>query len=150
MTLSSLVSLSKEHVDHVRQVIRRLRANGIKLKPEKCKAFQREVNYLGQIVSADGYRPDPSQVSSVTALKDSIPKTVGEVRKLLGLVGYYRRYIPNFARTARPLFDLQQGSPTENDVINRARKKPTRTGPCTIIKTCFMARTTSNCPQQIA
>ena len=49
----------------------------------------------------------------MTTLKDSAPKTVGEVRKLLGLMGYYRRYIPNFARTARLLFDLLQGPSSE-------------------------------------
>ena len=100
------------HVDHVRQVLQRLRAHGIKLKQEKCKLFQREVNYLGQIVSSESYRPDPSKIRAVTALKNSTPTTVGEVRKLLGLVGYYRRYIPNVSRTARPLFDLLQGPST--------------------------------------
>ena len=99
----------EEHLEHTRQVLQRLRAHGIKLKPEKCKLFQKEINYLGQIVSSDGYRPDPAKVSAVTTLKNSAPKTVGEVRKLLGLIGYYRRYIPNLAWTARPLFDLPQG-----------------------------------------
>ena len=106
--LDDVIVFSKsfeEHVNHVRQVLQRLRANGIKLKPEKCKLFQREVNYLGQIVSSEGYKPDPSKVNAVTALKDSVPTNVEEVRKLLGLIGYYRRYIPDFARTARPLFD---------------------------------------------
>ena len=100
-----------EHVEHVRLVIQRLRANGIKLKPEKCNFFQREVNYLGQIVSAEGYRLDPGKTEAVRALKDSEPKTIGELRKLLGLLGYYRRYIKDFARIAKPLFDLLQAPP---------------------------------------
>lgn len=78
---------SFEHVDHVRQVLQRLLANGIKLKPEKCKLFQKKVNYLGQIVTSDGYRPDPSKINAVTVLKHSISANVGEVRKLLGLQG---------------------------------------------------------------
>ena len=115
--LDDIIIFSKtfhEHVEHVRLVIQRLRANGIKLKPEKCNFFQREVNYLGQIVSAEGYRLDPGKTEAVRALKDSEPKTIGELRKLLGLLGYYRRYIKDFARIARPLFDLLQAPPDVN------------------------------------
>jgi hypothetical protein len=100
-----------EHVEHVRLVIQRLRANGIKLKPEKSNFFQREVNYLGQIVSAEGYRLNPGKTEAVRALKDSEPKTIGELRKLLGLLGYYSRYIKDFVRIAKPLFDLLQAPP---------------------------------------
>ena len=73
----------QDYVDHVRQVLQRLLTNGIKLKPEKCKLFQKEVNYLGQIVTSDGYRPDPSKINAVTALKHSISANVGEVRNCL-------------------------------------------------------------------
>ncbi|CAB4004265.1 Retrovirus-related Pol poly from transposon, partial [Paramuricea clavata] len=115
--LDDIIIFSKtfdEHVEHVRLVIQRLRANGIKLKPEKCNFFQREVNYLGQIVSAEGYRLDPGKTETVRALKDSEPKTIGELRKRLGLLGYYRRYIKDFARIARPLFDFLQAPPDVN------------------------------------
>jgi len=95
-----------EHIENVRTVLRRLREHGIKLKARKCKMFKREVNYLGRIVSADGYRVDPSNVKAVLALKETNPKTVGDVRKLLGLLGYYRKYIQDFSRIAHPLFEL--------------------------------------------
>ena len=107
--LDDIIIFSKtfdKHVEHVRQVLRRLGTNGIKLKPDKCKFFKREVHYLGQIVSATGYRVDPEKIEAVNALKDTVPRTIGDVRKLLGLLGYYRRYIKNFAQIARPLFDL--------------------------------------------
>ena len=95
-----------EHIENVRTVLRRLREHGIKLKARKCKMFKKEVNYLGRIVSADGYRVDPSNVKAVLALKETNPKTVGDVRKLLGLLGYYRKYIQDFSRIAQPLFEL--------------------------------------------
>ena len=67
------------------------------------------VNYLGRIVSPEGYRIDPSNVKAVQELKSSVPKQqVGDIRKLLGLLGYYRRYIPDFAQRAKPLFELLQ------------------------------------------
>ena len=78
----------------------------IKLKAKKCKLFKKEVNYLGRIVSADGYRVDPSNIKAVLALKEAKPNTVGDVRKLLGLLGYYRKYIQDFSRIAQPLFKL--------------------------------------------
>ena len=107
--LDDVIIFSKtfdKHVEHVRQVLLRLRTNGIKIKPDKCKFFKREVHYLGQIVSGTGYRLDPEKIKAVNALKDTVPRTIGDVRKLLGLLGYYRRYIKNFAQIARPLFDL--------------------------------------------
>ena len=68
--------------------------------------FKKDVNYLGRIVSADGYRVDSSNVKAVLTLKETNPKTVGDVRKLLGLLGYYRKYIQDFSRIAQPLFEL--------------------------------------------
>ena len=80
--LDDVIVFSKtfeEHVDHLRTILRRLRAHGVKLKAKKCKLFRREVNYLGRIVSADGYRMDPCNIKAVTALKDIKPQTVGDV-----------------------------------------------------------------------
>ena len=87
------------HVQHIQQVLRRLREHGVKVKPSKCHLFKHEVKYLGKITSSEGYRPDP-------ALKKKIPTTVGDVTKLLGMIGYYRRYIRDFSKRAKPLYDL--------------------------------------------
>ena len=96
----------KEHVEHLRTVLQRLRKHGVKLKPRKCSLFKREVQFLGRVVSGDGYRMDPGCVRPVEKLKEQIPKTVGEVRQLAGILSYYRRYITNFAKIARPIYNL--------------------------------------------
>ena len=96
----------EEHVEHLQLVLNRLSSRGVKLKASKCKFFQREVCYLGHIISESGYKPSLSNIEAITSLQHKPPKTIGELRKLLGLLGYYRKYIPGFAKTAKPLTDL--------------------------------------------
>ena len=96
----------KDHVEHLRTVLRKVKERGLKLKIDKCKFFQPQVKFLGRIVSKDGYRMDDSNVQAVKALADHIPKNVGEVRQLLGLLSFHRRYVQDFAKIARPLTDL--------------------------------------------
>ena len=84
-------------------------------------------------MSEDGYRPDPANLEAFVKLKDSQPQTIGDVRKLLGLLGYYRRYIPNFARIAKPLFDLTKGS-QESQRKKSAKRTKYQTSSKTAIK----------------
>ena len=98
-----------QHVQDVRQVLRRLQEHGIKLKPSKCKFFQQQVRYLGRVVSGDGYSLDPEDTAAVHNLAKQKLETVGDVRKLLGFLSYYRQYIQDFSRIAKPLYDLMAG-----------------------------------------
>lgn len=95
-----------QHVQNVRQVLQRQRHAGIKLRPTKCEFFKREVCYVGRIISAEGYRMNPKEIEVVQALQHETPSTVREVRKLMGFLSYYRSYIKDFSRTAKPLYDL--------------------------------------------
>ena len=96
----------EEQVDRLRQVLQAARKHGMKLRAAKCHLFQTEVKYLGRIVSAEGHRPDPGDTEAVLHLKDKPPTTVGDIRKTMGLLGYYRRYIPDFSKLAKPIYDL--------------------------------------------
>lgn len=70
----------------------------------KCEWGQKETNYLGYRLGNGGLTP---QVNKVEAIRRSQkPKTKKEVRSFLGLMGWYRRFIPDFASTAAPLTDL--------------------------------------------
>lgn len=95
-----------EHIEHLRKVLQRLREHGVKLKPKKCNLFKREVSFLGRIISKDGYRIDPKATCAVQEWKERTPQTIGDVRRLMGLLGVYRRHIPNFSQTAKPIYDL--------------------------------------------
>ncbi|XP_033125542.1 uncharacterized protein LOC117123651 [Anneissia japonica] len=77
-----------EHVEHIRTILRRLQKHGIKLKPSKCKLFEKQVRYLGRLVSSEGHQVDPADTATIQALKDKRPATAGDVRKLLGLFSY--------------------------------------------------------------
>ena len=95
-----------EHLDATRKVLQRLRSHGVKLNPKKCRLFFNEVSYLGRVISQEGYKMDPKNAEAVMALKELKPKTLGEVRKLVGLLSVYRRFVPNFSRVAKPLYEL--------------------------------------------
>ena len=57
-------------------------------------------------MSQEGYRADPENIEPILSLTERTPKTVGEVQQLMGLSRYYRRYIKNFSRVAKPIYDL--------------------------------------------
>ena len=95
-----------DHIEHLRQVLQRLKKHGAKLKPKKCTMFKKEVVFLGRVVSEEGYKLDPSTIASILRLKETPPKTVNEIRKLMGFLNYYCRYVANFAGMAKPTYDL--------------------------------------------
>ena len=112
-----------DHVSHLQRVLRKLKEKGIKLKPAKCKFFQRQVKYLGRIVSSEGHQADPEDTEAVRLLRDKVPNNVGELRRLLGLVGYYRRYIPNFSQRAACLYQLLSANHTQSKPVKRRSTK---------------------------
>lgn len=90
-----------EHIKKLEQVFDRLTQHNLKLQPEKCKFMQKQVVYLGHLISQSGIKPDPTKVIAVTHFP--CPKTQKNIKSFLGLVGYYRKFIFNFAEIAKPL-----------------------------------------------
>ena len=89
------------HLRRLREVFQRLRSAGLKLKPEKCELFQKEVRYLGHIVSAQGIATDPDKITAVREWPP--PRDLKQLQAFLGTVGYYRQYVHDFATIAKPL-----------------------------------------------
>src|SRR6266487_462849 len=75
-------------------------------KFSKCQFWLKEVSFLGHILSAKGVAVDPSKVQEVLEWK--APTSVTEIRSFLGLAGYYRRFIPDFSKIAKPMTKLLQ------------------------------------------
>lgn len=76
----------------------------MKLKPEKCNLFQKKVTFLGHVVSSEGILPNQDNISKI--LQWPRPTTVTEVRQLLGMGSYYRKFLKDFAKLVRLLVDL--------------------------------------------
>jgi hypothetical protein len=93
-----------EHEKHLRMIMEKLREHKLYAKFSKCEFWLNKVGFLGHIVSAEGVVMDPSKVASVTEWES--PKNAGDIRSFLGLAGYYRRFIENFSKIAKPMMEL--------------------------------------------
>ena len=109
----------EEHISRIGAVFSQLCQHGLKLKASKCEFFKSRVSYLGHVVSQNGVETDPDKIS---ALKEwPVPQNVKQLRSFLGFTGYYRRYIKDYARIAKPLNDLLVGHPTNKQVKKKKK-----------------------------
>ena len=117
-----IVVFSKTWDDHLRDldaVFATLGKAGMTLNFRKSTLAQQQLVYLGYLVSHDGIKPNPRKVEAVQSI--SVPKNVGELRTFLGMTSYFRRFILNYARVAKPLNELvRKGSGKKKDTSSLA------------------------------
>ena len=97
----------KEHLVRLEAVFQKLKTAGLKLKPSKCELFKKSISYLGHVVSEEGVHTDPKKIAAVKTW--ARPTTVHTVRKFLGFVNYYRKFIKDYSKIAKPLYNLISG-----------------------------------------
>ena len=105
--LDDIIIFSKteeEHLEHLEEIFVRLRKFGLKMKREKCSFFKKHIQYLGHLVAEKGLEPLLEKLESIR--KMPAPRTAKEVKQFLGLIGYYRKFVPHFADISRPLTKL--------------------------------------------
>ena len=91
----------ERHLEVLEQVLRRLDKFGLKIKPNKCEILKTEVSYLGHRISGDGISPLEESLKAIRNF--NTPKTCREVKRFVGMAGWYRDFIPHFSTIARPL-----------------------------------------------
>ena len=91
-------------MDHLQEVFERLIRNNLKLKTSKCPFFKSQIEYLGFTIDANGLQPQKSKIEAINRMP--APVNCQEIQVFLGMMGYYWRFIPNFATQAGPLFAL--------------------------------------------
>jgi hypothetical protein len=94
----------KMHNERLRNVFSRMRKYNMKLQLDKCEFLRKEVSYLGHVIGQDGVRPDEKRIKAVKEYPE--PRTTRELKGILGLAGYYRKFIPNFSKIAKPLTEF--------------------------------------------
>ena len=93
-----------DHLEHLQAVFDRLRGARLRLHPKKCNFALTEVMYLGHVLTTKGVKVDEKKIDVVKNYP--VPKSVKDVRSFLGYVGYYRKFVRNFAAIASPLHAL--------------------------------------------
>jgi len=96
---------TEEEYDHlVKEVLGRLQAHGLAVSPEKCVWKAQEVEFLGYVIGRNGITMSQEKVEAVLSWEE--PKSLSETQSFLGFANFYRRFIKDYSRVARPLTEL--------------------------------------------
>jgi len=98
-----------EHLNHLGQVFAILQSNGLQLNPAKCVFASASLSFLGHKVDATGIAPLPKHVQAL--LDFPPPCDLKQLQRYLGMINFYRRFLPGIAGVLQPLTDLLRGSP---------------------------------------
>ncbi|GFY29810.1 hypothetical protein TNCV_1813841 [Trichonephila clavipes] len=104
---------AEEHRSHLRTIFQRLSSYGLKLNISKCVFGVTELIFLGHLITPDGIKPLSEKVQAVLDYKQ--PETVGSLRKFLGLLNFYRRFLPKAAEQQYLLSEFLKGSKDKKD-----------------------------------
>lgn len=91
----------QEHLDSLRKIFTRLSEANLKVQLDKSEFLKRETEFLGHVVTQEGIKPNPQKIICVQNFP--IPKNAKQIKQFLGLTGYYRRFIRDYSRIAKPI-----------------------------------------------
>ena len=91
----------EEHVDSINRVFSKLRDHNLKIQIDKCNFFAKQTDYLGHTLTSEGIKPNDKKIETIKQLK--IPQTRKAIKSFLGITGYYRKFIKDYAKVAQPM-----------------------------------------------
>ncbi|CAM8963050.1 unnamed protein product [Rhodiola kirilowii] len=94
----------EDHMNDLDTVLEMLMQHKYLVKASKCEIVKRRVQYLGHVITEHGMEVDPAKIEAVMSW--GLPANLKQLRRFLGLTGYYRRFVPRYAQVAAPLTDL--------------------------------------------
>jgi hypothetical protein len=94
----------EQHLKDLATIFETLKQAELKLNREKCHFFLQSIKFLGHVISKDGVQPDEDKIIKVKNFPE--PKNLRQLRGFLGLASYYRKFIKNFSKIAKPLNQL--------------------------------------------
>lgn len=97
----------EEDLLRLRHAFEKVRLNRLKLNAGKCELFRKKVTYCGHVISEEGVETDPRKTAKIEQWK--IPENTKELRTFLGFTGYYRRFVRDYSKIAKPLTGLLGG-----------------------------------------
>ena len=101
------LNTEEDHLHRLQAVFEWFHEHGLELKPSKCSFLRKQITFLGHEVSADGMRPGVLNLKGIA--KMAPPANYTEVRRFLGMTGFFRWFIKNYACIAKPLNNILEG-----------------------------------------
>lgn len=99
----------EEHLQNIKLIFQRLRDTNLKVQVDKCEFLRKEIDFLGHLVTQEGIKPNPKKLKAITNYP--LPKTTKQIKSFLGITGFYRKFIKNYAHIAKPLTNcLKKGN----------------------------------------
>ena len=97
----------KQHHEHLRIIFRRLHNNNLQVNFSKCSFFQKQVSFLGHIITPNGHSPQPDRLQQLKNIE--LPKTTTEMRSFLGTLHFVHKYVPHCSELTAPFASLSSG-----------------------------------------
>ena len=107
----------EKHLQNLKTILTTLNEAGLNVQLDKSEFLHQEVEFLGYVISSSGIKPNNKKIETIFKFPE--PKTIKELRSFLGMMGYYRRFVKDFAKIAKPLTNLLrgEGNPNSNKKI---------------------------------